>query len=137
MSEEISSQEALLRRIPNVPNLWTEGSDGQVRVSSAAMSPSTEDGGLSVNVRRLLECPADPADEMLGESVDGVGLAEFFASVAYDQGLDVEHAPLPDNWAHANVAGFHQMTRNRAKRAQRELAKAAAWVRMPADAAPA
>ena len=126
-----------MRRIPNVPNLWTEGSHGQIRVSSAAMSPSTEDGGLSVNVRRLLDCPADPADEMLGSSIDGSGLAEFFASVAYSQQLDVEHAPLPDNKAHANVAGFHRMTGNRAKRAQRELAKAAAWIRMPADAAPA
>jgi hypothetical protein len=79
----------------------------------------------------------DPAEIMIGSSADGAGLAEFFAVVAYDQGLDVLHAPLPDNEAHANVVGFDRMTGNRAKRAQRELAKAAAWVRMPADAAPA
>ncbi len=46
----------------------------------------------------------------------------------------MEHSPLEVNYAHANIRGFERMSKNEAKRAQKALAEAAAWVQMPAGA---
>jgi hypothetical protein len=60
-------------------------------------------------------------------------LVEFVARVPIELDLQVEHAPLPANPAHADISGFDALSRARAKRARRELAKAARWICMPAD----
>ncbi len=96
------------------------------------MKPSSEDGGLSVDVRRLLGDPSDPASVLPSDA--GLGLAEFAAAVPRANRLEVAHAPLEGNGAHADIRGFAEMSRKEAKRAQKALAEAAAWVRMPAGA---
>lgn len=105
-------------------------------MSSAAMSPHPRDQALSVDVRRLIPDPRNPLTApsvVAGEAADGV--AELFARAAEALGLTVEHDPLRDNRAHAGITGFDQMRPGVAKRAQRELAKSATWVREPASAA--
>jgi len=133
VTENIEGTDALLRRIPDRPEqLWTKRADGTTRPTSASMKPSSEDGGLSVDVRRLLPDPTDPISVLGGEA--GLGLAEFPAAVPRANGLEVEHTPLEGNDAHADIRGFDEMSRNEAKRAQKALAEAAAWVQMPAGA---
>jgi len=135
LTETIESDDALLRRVKDDPNLWTE-KGGELRVSSAAMSPHPEDQALSVDVRRLIPDPRDPLTApsvVAGEVADGV--VELFARAAERLGLAVKHEPLPENYAHADITGFDQMRRKEAKRAQRELAKTASWVREPVSAA--
>jgi hypothetical protein len=132
VTQEIGGQDVLLRRVPDQPALWTTAEDGTIRPSSAAMKPAGEDGGLSVDVRRLLPDPRNPLSVL--SELPSHGLAELRATQVRDQGLEVIHDPLPDNYAHANIVGFGEMSRSQAKRAQKELARAAAWVRMPAGA---
>lgn len=137
MTEEIEPEDALLRRVRNDPNLWTE-KEGQLRVSSAAMSPHPEDARLSVDARKLIPDPNDPLTAPCrteGNADDG--LAEFFARVALDLGLAAHHDPQPGDAAHVNLTGFDSMPRKQAKRVQRELAKSATWVREPAGVASA
>lgn len=93
MTEPIHDADALLRRIPDRPAQWTKRSDGTARPSSASMKPSSEDGSLSVNVRRLLDDPTDPTSVLNGLS--GFGLAEFEAAVPRTNGLEVEHTRSP------------------------------------------
>lgn len=95
------------------------------------MKPSSEDGGLSVDVRRLLPDPAVPTSVL--EDGSSLGLAEFTAVVPRDNGLDVDHNPLEGNDAHADIRGFEAMSKKEAKRAQKALAEAAAWIQMPAS----
>jgi len=131
--EEIVDEDALLRRIPDQRgNMWTR-KNGRLRPSSAALKPSDSAAGLSVNVRRLLPNPSDPASA-LGKRMDD-GLVEFPAAVPRAAGLDVMHAPLPDRYSRANVIGWAQLDKPAAKRIQRELALRAAWVKHPASAA--
>lgn len=132
MTEPIDDGDALLRRIPDRPAQWTKRPDGTARPTSAAMKPHSEGGGLSVDVRRLLPDPANPLAVL--EGVPGLGLAEFQAAVPRANGLQVEHTPLEENDAHADIRGFEAMSRKEAKRAQKALAEAAAWIRMPAGA---
>ena len=96
------------------------------------MKPHPEDGRLSVDLRRLLPDSANPMAVL--EGVPGSGLAEFQAAAPRANGLEVEHTPLEENVAHADIRGFEGMSRNEAKRAQKGLAEAAAWIRMPAGA---
>ncbi len=134
MTEPIEPDDALLRRVRNDPNLWTE-KEGTLRVSSAAMSPHSGDSGLSVDARKLIPDPRDPLTApCLDEAEGGDGLAELFARVALNFGLSADHEPLPANRAHVNITGFETMTTSRAKRVQKELAKSATWVREPAGA---
>lgn len=133
MTEHIDDGDALLRRIPDRPKeLWTRRADGTARPTSASMKPSSEDSGLSVDVRRLLPDPAVPTSVFGGAS--GLGLAEFAAVVPRTNGLEVEHSPLDGNRAHADIRGFDAMSRKEAKRAQKALAESAAWIQMPAGA---
>lgn len=96
------------------------------------MKPSTDDGALSVDIRRLLEDPSVPTSVLGGETT--YGLAELVAKVPRDIGLQVEHSPLPDNEAHADIRGFYEMTKAAAKRARTTLADKAVWIQMPAGA---
>lgn len=132
MTESIDDADALLRRIPDRPAQWTKRSDGTARPTSASMKPSSEDGGLSVDVRRLLDDPTDPTSVLNGLSE--FGLAEFEAAVPRTNGLEVEHTPLSENHAHADIRGFEAMSKKDAKRAQKALAEAAAWIQMPPGA---
>ncbi len=133
MTENIEDSDALLRRIPDRPEqLWTKRADGTTRPTSASMKPSSEDGRLSVDVRRLLPNPTDPTSVLGVEA--GLGLAEFAAAVPRANGLEVELSPLEQNEAHADIRGFDVMSKKQAKRAQKALAEAAAWVQMPAGA---
>lgn len=130
--EVIADDDGLLRRIPDQPErMWTRRS-GRLRPSSAALKPASSDGGLSVDVRRLLPDPADPA-AALGNRTDD-GLIEFRAAVPRSSGLDVTHTPLPERYSHADVIGWAQLGKAAAKRIQRELALRAAWVKHPASA---
>lgn len=134
-AEAIGDGDWLLRRVPDQPErMWTRKA-GVLRPSSAALKPSSIDGGLSVDVRRLLEDPSAPTSA-LEDRVDD-GLVEFRAAEPRAAGLDVQHAPLPDRFSHANVVGFDGLAKVDEKRFRRELAKHAAWVQEPASAATA
>jgi len=109
VTEPIHDADALLRRIPDRPAQWTKRSDGTARPSSASMKPSSEDGGLSVDVRRLLDDPTDPTSVLNGLS--GFGLVEFEAAVPRTNGLEVEHTPLSENHAHADIRGLKRCPR--------------------------
>lgn len=131
--ELIDDSDWLLRRVPDQHGkMWTR-KGGVLRPSSAALKPSQADGGLSVDVRRLLAQPTLP-DSVLGERPDD-GLVEFRAAHPRGAGLTVEHAPLENRYSHANVSGFDRFERAEEKRIRRELAKQVAWVQEPASAA--
>lgn len=130
--ESIADADALLRRVPNNPQHWERAIDGSLRVSSAVFARSKEDAGVSVDVRRLLDDPGQP-ELALSDRVEH-GLIEFTAARVRRQGLDVEHAPVPGNYAHANIIDFPESKKER-KRVRLELAKGPyAWVRHPAGA---
>jgi len=122
---EIVADDALLRRV--VPGLVTR--QGTVRPTSVVFKPHPDDGAVSVDVRRLLPVPGDPLSVLAG--FPEYGLVELLASTVRGAGLQVFHAPLADNPAHANIVGLADMSRAESKRLQRELAKKAAWVREP------
>lgn len=129
--EPIADEDWLLRRIPDQPErMWTR-KGGVLRPSSAALKPSSEDSGLSVDVRRLLPDPADPASVLSNREDDG--LVEFQAATPRSAGLDAIHTPLADRYSHADVVGFHLLEKAAAKRFRRDLAKAAVWVKQPAS----
>jgi hypothetical protein len=127
-SSEIGDGEALLRRIANKPNMLKRDGD-VVRPTSAAFKPAGSDGGVSVDVRSLLPDPGVPTSVLA--LFPGQGLVELSARGVRERALDVVHAPLSDNDAHANIIGWDRMSKPDQKRAQRELALAAAWVRQP------
>jgi hypothetical protein len=129
---DVQPEDALLRRVADAPAMWTRADDGTVRPTSAAMKPHDADAGLSVDIRCLLDDPGDPLVAING--FPGYGLAELEARVPFDLDLAVIHEPLDDNAAHANIVGFERLSKSQAKRVQRELAKAAAWICMPAGA---
>ncbi len=132
MTEAIGDDDALLRRVADNPHQWKQYPDGSIRPTSPTMKPHDEDGGLSVDVRRLLADPKAP-ESAVGEFPHH-GLVEFRAHVPRSHGLAVDHDPLPDNYAHGNITGFTEVSPKVAKRIQKEMAKAATWVRMPAGA---
>lgn len=126
--EHIRDEDALLRRVPDQPSMISRQA-GTVRPTSGAFQPARVDGGLSVDIRRLLADPRAP-ELVLGNRPED-GLVELLARVPRGAGLDVEHAPLATNAAHANVLGWDRFSRTARKRIQRELALATAWVRQP------
>jgi hypothetical protein len=128
---DVQDDDALLRRVANAPAMWTRAG-GAIRPTSAAMKPHDADAGLSVDIRCLLDDPGDPLVAING--FPGYGLAELEARVPFALDLAVIHEPLDDNAAHANIVGFDGLSKSEAKRVQRELAKAAAWVCMPEGA---
>lgn len=131
--EEIADEDRLLRRIPDQPErMWTRAG-GRLRPSSAAFKPSEADGGLSVDVRRLLPDPATPT--LVLDVTPDAGLIELRAANARELELEVVHTPQRDHYSHADVIGFARLEKAAAKRAQRELAKRAVWVQEPASAA--
>lgn len=132
MTEEIADDDALLRRVADNPDLLSRSPNGAIRPSSVSMKPHGTDGRLSVDVRRMLASPSKPEDVLTAHPASG--LVEFRALAARDLELVVAHDPLPANRAHANITGFAALSRKQAKRVQRELAKAAVWIRMPAGA---
>lgn len=130
--EPIADEDWLLRRILDQPErMWTR-KGGVLRPSSAAFKPSSEDQGLSVDVRRLLPDPAAPTSA-LGSQQDA-GLVEFQAATPRAAGLDVIHTPLPSRYSHADVVGFERLEKPVEKRFRRELAKGVVWVKQPATA---
>ncbi len=132
--EPIADDDWLLRRILDQPErMWTRQEDGALRPSSAAFKPAQVDGGLSVDVRRLLPDPSNPTS-VLDDQHDS-GLVEFNAAQARKASLDVVHTPLTERYSHADVVGFAGLAKPVAKRLQRELAKRAVWVKHPASAA--
>jgi len=131
--QPIEDDDALLRRIPDQnPQMWITR-NGVTRPTSAAMNPSSDDGGLSVDVRRLLADPTQPLSVIAG--LPSHGLVEFHAKLPRDLGLDVEHQPLPQRPSHANVVRFPEDDKAR-HRVRQRLAKSSrlAWVQMPAGA---
>ena len=131
MTERVEDEDALLRRVPDKPDLWKRQKDGTVRPSSVAFKPHSADAGVSVDVRRLLADPRRPP-----EPAGGAGLAEVTAGVVRELELDVEHDPIPENAAHANIIGMGPLPPAQAKRLQQALAMRCAWVQMPASAMP-
>jgi hypothetical protein len=125
---EIPADDALLRRVANVPDM-VKRIGGLVRPSSVVFKPHPEDGAVSVDVRRLLPVPGNPLSVLAGFPEHG--LVELLASTVRQLGLEVSHVPLPQNPAHANIEGLPDLTKAERKRSQRELALAAAWVRQP------
>lgn len=119
-------RDALLRRVPAQPSMINTD---RGTPSSAAFSPSSEDRGISVWIRRLLDEPTDPI-AVLDNALDG--LAELWAQVAFGVGMDVVHVPLEGNYAHGNIYAPAAWSKSQVKRACKELAGDAAWVREPA-----
>lgn len=127
---DIEDEDALLRRVANHPDMVKRG---EGRPTSAAFKPSERDGGLSVDVRRLLPDATDPTSVL--DQYPEHGLVELRAAAPRELGLDVIHDPLPENYAHANIVPEAQMDRAAQRRAYRELARrCTAWVRLPAHA---
>jgi hypothetical protein len=125
---EIGDGECLLRRIASQPNM-IKRDGGVARPTSAAFKPSAVDGGLSVDVRSLLPDPGVPTSVL--DAFPAAGLVELSVRAVRDAELDVEHAPLPENGAHANIVGWDSMSKPDQKRVQKRLALTAAWVRQP------
>jgi hypothetical protein len=130
--EPIADEDWLLRRIPDQPEqMWTR-KRGVLRPSSAALKPAGENRGMSVDVRRLLDDPSNPASALSDRQHDG--LVEFQAAIPRQAGLDVAHTPLPERYSHADVLGFEKLAPAQSLRFRRELARQAAWVKLPASA---
>ena len=128
---EIEDEDALLRRVANKPDMVKR--DGQaVRPTSAVFKPASEDGGISVDVRKLLVDPTEPLS-VLTETPEH-GLVELRARVPRANQLDVVHTPQAGNPAHADIVNLGDLSRPLQKRARRELALASVWVRQPAVA---
>lgn len=133
MTELIADDDALLRRVKDHPGaLWILDDNGRKRPTSGAMKPATTDGGVSVDVRRLLDDPTEPLSSLEGDL--DAGLVEFRASVPRLLGLAVEHMPIAANPAHANVFGFEKLSRSKSQRVRKTLAERAVWVKEPASA---
>lgn len=127
---ELTKADALLRRVPDDPNLVKQV--GPVRrPTSAAFKPAGADGCISVWIRRLLENP-DPTSVLAGRP--SAGLVEFTRGTVVALGLDAVHAPLPGDPAHGNVVPPDDMPKQEIKRATRELALRCAWIREPGGA---
>jgi hypothetical protein len=125
---EILDDDALLRRVANRPNMVKAAGD-VVRPTSAAFKPSSEDGGISVEVRRFLADPTDPFS-VLAELPEH-GLVELRAAEPRTLGLTVDHDPLEHSPSHANINGLPGLEKPEARRVARQLALASVWVRQP------
>ncbi len=99
MNENVEDDDALLRRVADKPDLWKRTDDGTVRPTSVAFKPHNADGGVSVELRRLLPDPTAPLSVL--DSFSTHGLAELFAAAVRSVGLDVVSDPLPESAAHA------------------------------------
>ncbi|MBI2708837.1 MAG: hypothetical protein HYX34_03985 [Actinobacteria bacterium] len=93
--EQIAPDDLLWRRL-HPKHVVPDTLSGGDRISSAAFT----DPELSVDLARLVE-----GNDFHVTMKDGAGVAEFSASAALDKKLPVEHAPLPDNYAHTHVLG--------------------------------
>jgi len=107
--EEVEDGDALLRRVPNQPSMFTR-KGGTLRPSSGAFQPTRADDGVSLDD----------------------GLVELLARVPREHALDVHHTPQEENPAHADIIGWRKFPREVQKRKQRELARSCVWIREPA-----
>lgn len=114
---EVFDEDSLLRRVANSPDMMKRAGD-LARPSSAAFKPHDEDGAVSVDVRKRLPDPGRPLD-VLAELPEH-GLVELLARKVREVGLDVVHAPLPENPSHGNITGLGAL----GKAAQRRAARA-------------
>lgn len=129
---EIEDEDALLRRVANRPNMVKQ--DGGVfRPTSAAFKGAKADGGLSVDVRRLLPDPTRP--ETAVDAFPEHGLVELRAGSVRELDLEVLHDPIAENYAHGNIFPTDGMSRAAQGRACRELALKCVWVRQPQPSA--
>lgn len=135
---QIADEHYLLRRIPPRPEFTEPRSDGSFGVAESAFNAKEIKGlngtrrELSVTVRDFLDDPKEPL-AALGDRPHH-GLIEFRAAVPHSAGLDVEHEPVPDNPAHANIVGWAEGKAGKTQRMRQriELAKADySWVRQP------
>src|SRR5688500_18070362 len=93
--EQIAPDDLLLRRL-HPKHVVPDTVSGGDRISGAAFT----DPELSVDLALLVA-----GNDCRFRMKDGAGVAEFSASAAFDKEMPVEHAPLPDNYAHRYVLG--------------------------------
>jgi len=114
----IEDADRLLRRVPFTDPRYIK-TDGTL--SSFAFTPRKEDKGLSVNVEKLTTY------EKSIENVRRFRLY-FHQAINYrDLGLECEHNPVPENYAHALVLGINPNNR----KVPRKLAKSAEKIDYP------
>lgn len=114
----ITNDERLLRRIPHWQ--WVEDGAGGHRPSSAAFG----DEDLSVDLASVLIASGQALDATLSGH-QGFALAAITAKIAREQGQAVCRDPLPENPAHAIVAG------KKTTAVKKQFARSSEWIVPP------
>ncbi len=130
----VANEEILYRRVPSGMGLYTFLSDGKVKVEPSAF----EDKECRISVDRAKLC-LNKAHDTLHRSDKGIegGVVSFLTAdvrateklvseygnerIAQEFSVDVEHVPIPQNEAHAEIHGNPNFTKRDKKKAFRKL----------------
>ena len=130
----VANEEILYRRVPSGMRLYTFLPDGSIQIEPAAF----EDRECRISVDRAELCP-NKAHDTLNRSKDGLdgGVVSFvtrdvrsteeLVSKYGNQGViqeftaEVEHMPIPENYAHAEIHGNPEFSQRDKKKAFRKL----------------
>ena len=120
---DIADQDGLLRYIDPENHLVWDDNTQSYRVSSGALSESSEpNGGMSVDLERLMLAAGLTSEHRLPGP--RWGIARIFTGAARGLGLRVGSDPLPDNPHHGAVWGIGYN-----KSIKRKLLAGAQWIR--------
>ena len=109
--EEISNDDVLVRRVNPAQHVVQDNNKGCKRLSSKLFQPSSiENGGMSVDIKSLIEATGARPDEYVTTPIFH-GAVEFSVSVARNNNLLVGYDPLPDNQCHGEVWGNNRPNR--------------------------
>jgi hypothetical protein len=115
--QEIKNDDRLLRRVPY--NNWNIRDDMTATPMAFKLRKNKGETGLSVNIERLTDYAKSIIDIILYR------LFVLTAKQIREIGVDCEHKPLPDNYAHAEIIG------NITNPVSSNLAKVAGYIKYP------
>lgn len=123
---DIANEDILLRRIIPSEHLVPDGNTGQLRLSTKAFSPSSEEnGGMSVDIEKfIIAANLDPKTFVTSPRFSGS--VQFTAGSARSAGLLVGKDPLPENPYHGEVWGNNKPNRF-SKGQQNILLRSSEW----------
>lgn len=110
-----------LRTVRSPWQLTPQPAKRNFRVNSSAYSPSSEDGGVSIDVGQALA--SDGFKPRLERAVSNpVGLMGHSRSFLERMGLLPHHEPVMSNWYHGNIRDLMTLADGDRRRMQRKLA---------------
>ncbi len=140
----VDNEELLYRRVPMGRGLYQVADDGTIRISSQAFADRNQRPSVDRARLRNLDpsrTQLDPTDGVISllvgdvRAIDTLQQPDVHGNIS-QVAVDVEHVPLPDNHAHAEIYTVPPATKSAFRRLRERLTQLAnqhPWEIKPAD----